>query len=290
MATIQWFPGHMAKAKRQVQEQLKAVDAVIELRDARIPESSKNPLIDHIIGNKRRIIVLNKSDLADPAQTKLWMKGLKGQETDVLALDSKNPNAIKRFRKDLLAITQDKREKWLKKGMKHKLIRLMVVGIPNVGKSTFINQLTQKKIAQVGNKPGVTKGQQWIQIDKDFALLDTPGILWPKFEDEEVGKRLALTGAIKDTHYYSDDIALFALEFLLDYYPSALRERCHLTEEEACPPYPDLLMTLTEKLGMKDDYERASDWLIRELREGRIAPVTLDRFEDYLMVYEKEEI
>lgn len=290
MATIQWFPGHMAKAKRQVQEQLKAVDAVIELRDARIPESSKNPLIDHIIGNKRRIIVLNKSDLADPAQTKLWMKGLKGQETDVLALDSKNPNAIKRFRKDLLAITQDEREKWLKKGMKHKLIRLMVVGIPNVGKSTFINQLTQKKIAQVGNKPGVTKGQQWIQIDKDFALLDTPGILWPKFEDEEVGKRLALTGAIKDTHYYSDDIALFALEFLLDYYPSALREQCHLTEEEACPPYPDLLMTLTEKLGMKDDYERASDWLIRELREGRIAPVTLDRFEDYLMVYEKEEI
>ena len=281
VSTIQWFPGHMAKAKRQVQEQLKSVDWVVEIRDARIPIASKTPLIDQIIQQKKRLIVLNKADLADPIQNKLWLNHLRNKDTDAIAIDSKNNKEIKKLRHYLLEVTGGERQKWLDKGMKQKTIRLMVLGIPNVGKSTLINQLTHKKTAKVGNRPGVTKGQQWVQIDKDFSLLDTPGILWPKFEDPLVGMNLALTGAIKDTHYYSDDIALYAMQFMMDYYMEEFCQFFNLSEEEAQPPYPELMMSLTSKMGMKDDYERFSDWLIREFRSGKIAPMTLDRYEDY---------
>ncbi|MCZ0716794.1 ribosome biogenesis GTPase YlqF [Aerococcus kribbianus] len=281
MATIQWYPGHMAKAKKEVQENLKAVDVVIELRDARIPESSKNPMLEKIIQNKAHIIVLNKSDLADSRQTKAWQNALTNDTTSVMTLNSKNPKAMKQFKKSLYDHTQSLRDKWLQKGLKAKAIRLMIIGIPNVGKSTFINQFTKQKKANVGNKPGVTKGQQWIRIDKDFELLDTPGILWPKFEDKDVAMHLALTGAIKDTHFYKDDAALYALAFLLDYYPDYLSNKYPINPQDFHPPYPELLMTLTQKMGLLEDYERASERLLRDLKNGHLGPLSLDRIEDY---------
>ncbi|AMB94798.1 ribosome biogenesis GTPase YlqF [Aerococcus sanguinicola] len=287
MATIQWYPGHMAKAKKEVQNHLSQVDYVIELRDARVPESSKNPMIDQIIQDKPRIIVLNKSDLADKEETQAWLDLLNQEEgSQSCALNSKNPKEMKRFKKKLYDWTAPVREKWQAKGVKHQAVRLMIVGIPNVGKSTFINQFTQKKKAQVGNKPGVTKGQQWIRIDKDFELLDTPGILWPKFEDPEVGTRLALCTAIKQTHYYNDDIALYALAFLMDYYPGAIEAKYPISADQVHPPYPELLMTLTEKMGFLDDYDRASEKIIKDFQDGAISRLTLDRVADYEMAQE----
>lgn len=279
MATIQWFPGHMAKAKREVQEQLKMVDVVVELRDARVPNSSKNPMIDAIIQQKPRLVVLNKRDLADDAQTEEWLKLLTKKNTQAIAINSKNQKDQKALRQKLLLMTEEKRQRWLDKGLKHKVIRLMVVGIPNVGKSTFINQFTKRKTANVGNKPGVTKGQQWIKFDKDFELLDTPGILWPKFDHQETATRLAMTGAIKDTHYYVDDVALYAIEFMLDYYASLFLKHFPISESEMHPPYPELLMTLTKNMGMQEDYERASKKILYDFREGKIGKMTIDRSE-----------
>lgn len=281
MAHIQWYPGHMAKAKKEVQSQLNAVDIVLEIRDARIPIASMNPMLDEIIKNKRHMIVLNKQDLADPQQTKEWVKALSGENKLAIALDSKKLGDMKIFRQALKDFTQDIQDKWRNKGILHKSIRVMVIGIPNVGKSTFINQFTKQKKAQVGNKPGVTKGQQWIKIDKDFELLDTPGILWPKFEDQEVADKLALTGGIKDTHFYKDDVALFALEFFLYYYPDAISNHYPIKAEDVHPPYPDLLMALTKRMGMLEDYDRASDKIIRDYRDGKLGRMTLDRIEEY---------
>lgn len=281
MAHIQWYPGHMAKAKKEVQSQLNAVDIVLEIRDARIPTASMNPMLDEIIKNKRHMIVLNKQDLADPQQTKEWVKALSGENKLAIALDSKKLGDMKIFRQALKDFTQDIQDKWRNKGILHKSIRVMVIGIPNVGKSTFINQFTKQKKAQVGNKPGVTKGQQWIKIDKDFELLDTPGILWPKFEDQEVADKLALTGGIKDTHFYKDDVALFALEFFLHYYPDAISNHYPIEAEDVHPPYPDLLMALTKRMGMLEDYDRASDKIIRDYRDGKLGRMTLDRIEEY---------
>ena len=281
MAHIQWYPGHMAKAKKEVQSQLSAVDIVLEIRDARIPIASMNPMLDEIIKNKRHMIVLNKQDLADPQQTKEWVKALSGENKLAIALDSKKLGDMKIFRQALKDFTQDIQDKWRNKGILHKSIGVMVIGIPNVGKSTFINQFTKQKKAQVGNKPGVTKGQQWIKIDKDFELLDTPGILWPKFEDQEVADKLALTGGIKDTHFYKDDVALFALEFFLHYYPDAISNHYPIKAEDVHPPYPDLLMALTKRMGMLEDYDRASDKIIRDYRDGKLGRMTLDRIEEY---------
>lgn len=280
MAHIQWYPGHMAKAKKEVQNQLNAVDIVLEIRDARIPMASKNPMLDEIIKNKRHMIVLNKKDLADPFQTKGWVEALSNDNTQAIAIDSKKLSDMKLFRQALKDFTQDIQDKWQKKGLLHKSIRIMVIGIPNVGKSTFINQFTKQKKAQVGNKPGVTKGQQWIKIDKDFELLDTPGILWPKFDDQEVGDKLALTGGIKDTHYFKDDVALFGLELMLHYYPDAIAKNYPIAKEAVTPPYPELLMTLTKNLGLLDDYDRAADRIIRDFREGKLGRMTLDRIEE----------
>lgn len=281
MAIIQWYPGHMAKAKREVQENLNRVDVVIELRDARIPISSKNPMIEQIIKNKTRLIVLNKSDLADPNQTAAWINKLTTDNTWAIALNSKNRKDMQDIRHTLKELTESLRQKWQDKGVKNRSVRLMILGIPNVGKSTFINQFTKQKKAAVGNKPGVTKGQQWIRIDSDFELLDTPGILWPKFEDQEVGNKLALTGAIKDNLYFKDDIALYALEFLLHYYPNALSDHYPIKQEDVRPPCPDLLMVLTKKMNFQEDYERASEKIILDLRAGSLGRLTIDRAEDF---------
>lgn len=288
MALIQWYPGHMAKAKREVQEKLKYVDVVIELRDARIPVSSKNPMIEQIIKNKKHLILLNKNDLADSTQTNRWLEELTDETTWAIGINSKNQKEMKRIRQTLTDFTADTRQKWADKGVKNRSIRIMILGIPNVGKSTFINQLTKHKKAEVGNRPGVTKGQQWIRIDSDFELLDTPGILWPKFEDETVGTKLALTGAIKDTHYFKDDIALFAIEFLMQHYPKAIGHTYPVKTEDMKPPYPELLMAITKAMNFQDDYERASEKLIYDFREGTLGHFTIDPVQDYI-AYKEEK-
>lgn len=281
MATIQWFPGHMAKAKRQVAEKLKFVDIVFELVDARVPYSSRNPMLDQIIQQKPRLVLLNKTDLADPQQTKQWITYFEEQGYPALALTAKDDKSVKQIVPAAKRVLAEKLAREKERGMKPRAIRAMVLGIPNVGKSTLLNHLAGKKIASTGNRPGVTKGQQWLRFGSQLELLDTPGILWPKFEDPEVGKKLALTGAIKDDLLHLDDLALYELDVFRRFYPTGLEERYQLSAEDLFMELPELLLLITKKRGFKDDYERGSELLINELRQGRLGRFTLDRFEEY---------
>lgn len=273
---IQWFPGHMAKARREVMEKLKLVDVVIELVDARLPLSSRNPMLDQIIQQKPRLILLNKEDLADPKQTRDFKAYFESQGYACLSLNANTGQGVKQIVTACQKVLKDKIERRAAKGMKPKAIRAMIIGIPNVGKSTVLNRLVKKNIAKTGNKPGVTKAQQWLKVGKEFELLDTPGILWPKFEDHEIGLKLALTGAIKDDILHLDDIALYGLEYFNRYHPEVLKERYHLTAEAETLPYPEMLMWLSEKLGYKDDYDRMSQRFINDVRSGKLGRYTLD--------------
>lgn len=277
---IQWFPGHMAKARREVQEKLKYVDIVFELVDARLPKSSRNPMLDQIIQQKPRIILLNKADLADPVQTQKWQNYFNNLGYETLALTAKNDKSVKQIVPAAKKVLAEKRARDKEKGLKERAIRAIVLGIPNVGKSTLLNHLAGKKVATTGNKPGVTKGQQWLRFNSQLELLDTPGILWPKFEDPEVGKKLALTGAIKDDLLQLDDLAIYELEILSRFYPEILMERYQLSEDDLFQPAAEILMEITKKRGFKDDYERGSELLINELRQGRLGRFTLDRYEE----------
>jgi len=276
----------MAKAKRQFIEKLKMVDVVYELIDARIPYSSKNPDVKDMIGDKPHIVVMMKSDLADPRQTAVWLRDYEEKGIPAISINAKEGQGLKeilKLTKKVLKPFFDKREE---KGMKPRAIRAVCVGIPNVGKSTLINRFAHKNIARTGNKPGVTKAQQWIKYGKELELLDTPGILWPKFEDQEVGKRLAVTGAIKDTLLHLDDIALYAMGYLTDHYPGAISRRYHLTEgAEEELELPDLLLEITKKRGLRDDYERGAEMFIYELRNGQLGRITLERPEE---IYAKD--
>lgn len=276
---IQWYPGHMAKAKREAIENRKMVDLIIELVDARLPESSRNPMVAEIAGNKPRLIIMNKADLADKKTTENWVKFFKENEEGqrAIAVNVFNQADIQFVKKTLKDMMQDQIDAQIEKGMNPRAIRLMVLGIPNVGKSTFINQMIQKNKAKTANRPGVTQQQQWLKIGSDFELLDTPGILWPKFEDQEVGIKLALTGAIKDTLFHKDDVALYALRFFLTNYPNRIKERYHVEEENRLDELPDLLMDLTKKMNFGEDYDRASERLIFEIRDGKLGPYTLDK-------------
>lgn len=276
---IQWFPGHMAKAKRQVQENLKHVDIVYELVDARLPRSSQNPLLDEIIQAKPRLLILNKKDLADPSMTRAWEEYFAANPIPSLALDSKKQQSAKSILPKTQEVLKEKLKRDQSRGLKPRAIRAMVLGIPNVGKSTFMNRLIGKKIAQTGNRPGVTKGQQWLKVAGKLELLDTPGILWPKFEDPEVGKKLALTGAIKDQLLHLDDVALYGLAFLQRYYPQRLSERYQLTETAEMTPV-ELLLAITKKRGLQEDYERGSEVFLQDLRNGKLGPLTFDRLEE----------
>lgn len=276
---IQWFPGHMAKAKRQVQENLKHVDIVYELVDARLPESSQNPLLDEIIQAKPRLLILNKKDLADPSMTRAWEEHFAANDISSLALDSKKQQSAKLILPKTQEVLKEKLKRDQSRGLKPRAIRAMVLGIPNVGKSTFMNRLIGKKIAQTGNRPGVTKGQQWLKVAGKLELLDTPGILWPKFEDPEVGKKLALSGAIKDQLLHLDDVALYGLAFLQRYYPQRLSERYQLTETAEMTPV-ELLLAITKKRGLQEDYERGSEVFLQDLRNGKLGPLTFDRLEE----------
>ena len=275
MATIQWFPGHMSKARRQVQENLKFVDFVTVLVDARLPLSSQNPMLTKIVGDKPKLMILNKVDLADPVATKEWQAYFESQGIKTLAINSKVQSTVKKVTDAAKSLMADKIARQKERGIQIETLRTMIIGIPNAGKSTLMNRLAGKKIAVVGNKPGVTKGQQWLKTNKDLEILDTPGILWPKFEDEEVALKLALTGAIKDQLLPMDEVTIFGLNYFKEHYPAVLQERFKQMdlEQEA----PEIIMEMTQKLGFREDYDRFYSLFVKDVRDGRLGRYTLDR-------------
>lgn len=274
MATIQWFPGHMSKARRQVQENLKHVDFVTILVDARLPFSSQNPMLTKIVGDKPKLLILNKSDLADSNRTKEWRTYFEKQGIKTLAINSKEQSTVKLVTEAAKSLMSEKIQRLRERGIQKETLRTMIIGIPNAGKSTLMNRLAGKKIAVVGNKPGVTKGQQWLKSNKDLEILDTPGILWPKFEDELVGLKLALTGAIKDQLLPMDEVTIFGLNYFKTYYPERLEERFKGIdlEEEA----PEIIMEMTQKLGFREDYDRFYSLFVKDVRDGKLGRYTLD--------------
>jgi len=275
MAIIQWFPGHMSKARRQVQENLKFVDFVTVLVDARLPLSSQNPMLTKIVGDKPKLMILNKVDLADPVATKEWQGYFESQGIKTLAINSKEQSTVKKVTDAAKSLMADKIARQKERGIQIETLRTMIIGIPNAGKSTLMNRLAGKKIAVVGNKPGVTKGQQWLKTNKDLEILDTPGILWPKFEDEEVALKLALTGAIKDQLLPMDEVTIFGLNYFKEHYPKELQERYKQMklDQEA----PEIIMEMTQRLGFRDDYDRFYSLFVKDVRDGHLGRYTLDR-------------
>lgn len=283
--TIQWFPGHMTKARRQIQEKLKLIDVVIELVDARLPLSSRNPMIDEILQGKPRLIVLNKSDLADPAVTRQWIDHFKQEGHLAVPADASSGQGIKEIPVLARELMKEKIERQLAKGINPRAVRALIVGIPNVGKSTLINRLAGRNIAATGDRPGVTKAQQWIKVGTEMELLDTPGILWPKFEDQNVGYRLALTGAIREEILNVEDIAFFGVKYLAKYYWDPLKERFDLKEQPEDFENPNEIVAVMEEIGRKRgcivsggrvDLEKASGILLRELRSGKLGRYSLE--------------
>lgn len=278
MATIQWFPGHMAKALRQIREQMPLADIVFELVDARVPYSTQNPEVALAAGEKPRLLIMTKTDLADQSRLQEWLAYFRQKGQPVLALDSRRQNVAKLVTAKSKEILHDKMAEEAAKGLKKRPIRAMCVGVPNVGKSTLLNHLVKKNVAQTGNRPGVTTGQQWLRSSADLELLDTPGVLWHKFASPKQGVMLALSGAIKDNLYPKDDVALFALDYLRQHQPQQLQQRYRLStaDLDAAISNPDLLLTITQKMGFRDDYDRASERLIFDLRKGKLGPITME--------------
>ncbi len=283
--TIQWFPGHMAKARREVTEKLKLVDIIFELVDARIPFSSRNPMIDEIIQHKPRIVLLNKADMADKEITAEWIRYFKNQGITALAINSQAGTGLKQIVTEAKGLLSEKFERLKSKGVKPRAIRAMIVGIPNAGKSTLINRLHGKNIAKTGNMPGVTKSQQWIKVGKELELLDTPGILWPKFEDQQVGLKLAVTGAIKDAILNLQDVAVYALRFMGSHYPQRLEERFGISE------IPDDIVELFDNIGNSRgfklsggdiDYDKVAETVIREIRGEKLGSLSFERPADLM--------
>lgn len=278
--TIQWFPGHMAKAKREVQEKLKLIDIVFELLDARIPLSSRNPMINEILGNKPRIVLLNKADMADETVTEQWIAYFEQERLRALAIDAQTGTGIRQIVSTAKEMLKDKFAKMAAKGIKNpRPMRALIVGIPNVGKSTLINRLAGRNIAKTGDKPGVTKAQQWIKVGKEMELLDTPGILWPKFEEEEVGLKLATTGAIKDTILNLQDVAVYALTFLKEHYPERLKERYSL------PDIPEEIVALFDAIGKRRgclvsggvvDYDKVAEIVLHDIRTEKLGRISFE--------------
>lgn len=275
---FQWYPGHMTKAKRQMQEDIKLIDLVIELVDARIPLSSRNPDIDELGKNKYRLILMNKADLADKKQTEKWSSYFKEKGFFVVSLDARTKNSMKTITDIVMEACKEKIERDRKRGIKNRPVRAMVVGIPNVGKSTFINSYAGKACAKTGNKPGVTKGKQWIRLNKNVELLDTPGILWPKFEDQMVGLRLALIGSIKDEILNVDELAVELMKFLTVHYPGLLNERYEVEEAQEMT---DMIYEIAKNRncmlkGGEPDYSKAAALIIDDFRSGKLGKITLE--------------
>ena len=280
---IQWYPGHMTKTRRQIEADLKLVDAVCEIVDARIPISSRNPDIDAICGNKPRIIVLNRMDLADPNMTRQWMDYYRSQGFAAVATDCKSRKGIANFQPAVRSVLREKIARNAEKGM-NKPIRVMVVGIPNVGKSTLINQISGRKGAKAENRPGVTRGKQWVTVDGGLLLLDTPGILWPKFEDPNVGMMLAYTGAVKENVIDTEELACKLFELLWKYYPDTVRERYKIEPADDTPGY-EMLEAAGRKRGFllargEINTERMAKVLLDEYRSGKLGYFTLEAPED----------
>ncbi|RNB76450.1 ribosome biogenesis GTPase YlqF [Brevibacillus panacihumi] len=284
--TIQWFPGHMAKARRQVTEKLALIDVVIELLDARLPLSSRNPMIDEIVSEKPRLILLNKADLADEKATEEWMGYFRGLGIRTLPIDALSGKGVNKLPDLCRELASDMLAKRAEKGMQARAIRIMILGIPNVGKSSLINRLSKRAVAQTGDRPAVTKAQQWVKMGDTLELLDTPGILWPKFEDQMVGLRLAASGAIKDELIDFTEIALFVIAYMMHYYPERLVERFKLKA------LPADKVAMLEEIGKKRgclisggeiDYDKAGEIFLRELRSGKLGRVTLERPIDWEM-------
>ncbi|KRK65514.1 GTP-binding protein [Companilactobacillus tucceti DSM 20183] len=274
---MQWYPGHMNKAKNQVQDRLKMVDIVLEIVDARLPFSSRNPVLEQIIDQKKHIIILNKADLADPKLTKDWKVNFEQEGTKSVELDAKHNKGLGKIKDLIRGELSEKIARYESNGVKNYRIKAMCVGIPNVGKSTILNRIVGKNVAVTGNKPGVTKNQNWLKTDLGIDLLDTPGILWPKIDDPKVGMKLALSGAIKDKIYSPDDVAIYALNFLETYYIDQLMEVYKLDRTDLYnSTTPELLMDLTKKFGYKDDYDKASRKIINDVRKLRFGRVTFD--------------
>lgn len=274
---IQWFPGHMTKTRRMIEADIKLVDAVVEIVDSRIPESSRNPVLSELVGGKPRIIMLNKCDYADDNITRQWKSFYEKQGCSVMICDCRSGKGIKQFTPMLKNILSDLLEKRRARGMIGKALRIMVVGIPNVGKSSFINRMANSKKTLVGDRPGVTRGKQWVTIDKEVELLDMPGILWPKFDDQSVAVKLAFTGAIKDDVMDVESLAMHLGEYLAENYPDKLKERYKLTDFEG-----NILELIAKKRGMmisggEPDTERAAITLLDEFRGGKIGKITLER-------------
>jgi ribosome biogenesis GTPase A len=276
---IQWYPGHMAKAKREIENKLKLVDIVFELIDARIPISSKNPMIDNMLKKKPRLVLMTKADMADQRQNRIWKDYFESKNMPVLLIDSiskLNINHIVTEAKRALSkeLLSDK-----SKGLKERAVRAMIVGIPNVGKSTLINTLVKKKVTTVGDKPGVTKAQQWINLGPGLELLDTPGVLWPKFEDQKIGMHLAITGAIKDNILPIDEVVLYAIRFLVEKYPKIFMEKYKL--ENIPTDQIEILNHIGKvrgalKQGGEADYAKVFDLILHDIRNNKIGKITFD--------------
>jgi len=275
---FQWYPGHMTKARRMMQENMKLIDVVIELLDARIPLSSRNPDIDELGKNKAKLIVLNKSDLAEEEKNRKWVDYFTGKGYFVVQVNSKNGKGIKSVMSVIKDACATKIERDRKRGILNRPVRAMVVGIPNVGKSTFINSLAGKAATKTGNKPGVTKGKQWIRLNKQVELLDTPGILWPKFEDQNVGLRLAFIGSIKDEILQTQDLSLALIDFLRETYPNVLKEKYETRETGENYEFLEQVAKNRNCIvkGSVYDLEKAAALLLDDFRNGRLGRLTLE--------------
>lgn len=280
---FQWYPGHMTKAKRMMQENIKLIDLIIELVDARVPISSRNPDIDELGKQKARLILLNKADLSSEVWNEKWEQYFKGKGFSVVRVNSRNGSGIKSIYGVIQEACKEKIERDRKRGILNRPVRAMVVGIPNVGKSTFINSLAGKACAKTGNKPGVTKGKQWIRLNRQVELLDTPGILWPKFEDQEVGKKLAFIGSIKDEILNTEELAAELVRSLNNSYSGLIEKYYEISENT--DPY-DTLRKIAEKKhcltkGGELDFEKAAVLFLDDFRSGKLGRLTLEFPEDY---------
>lgn len=276
---IQWYPGHMTKARRMMEEDIKLIDLVIELVDARLPLSSRNPDIDNLAKNKARLILLNKADLADERANNQWTEYFKEKGFYVIKLDSRSGAGMKAINGVIQEACKEKIERDRKRGIINRPVRAMVVGIPNVGKSTFINSYAKKACAKTGNKPGVTKGKQWIKLNKNLELLDTPGILWPKFEDQQIGLKLAMAGSINDEILNIAELSVELIKFLIKEYPGTILDRYGVTEDIK-------ELEILEQIGIKRgclkkgsmiDIDKAADIVVDEFRAGKLGRITLER-------------